>query len=71
MVNYQILILSINNVRRFWQFTQLDGFNFLQNEGIVVMIPSKWTYDELKGTVWDNMIPHTGVESGPNEDVRF
>ena len=52
-------------------FTQLDGFNFLQNEGIVVMIPSDWTDDELKETVWDNMIPHTGAESGPNEDVRF
>ena len=30
-----------------------------------------WTDDELKETVWDNMIPHTGVESGPNEDIRF
>ena len=53
-------------------FIQLDGFNFFyKTNGIVVMIPSYWTNDELKETVWDNMIPHTGVESGLNEDVRF
>ena len=59
----------------FRQFIQLDGFNFIfifyKTNGIVVMIPSDWTDDELKETVWDNMIPHTGAESGPNEDVRF
>ena len=53
------------------QYTQLDRFNFLQNEQIVVMSPIDWTDDELKEIVWDNMIPHTSVESGPNEDVRF
>jgi hypothetical protein len=43
-------------------FIQLDGFNFFyKTNGIVVMIPSDWTDDELKETVWDNMIPHTGV----------
>ena len=29
------------------QFTKLDGFNFLQNEGVVVTNPNDWTDDEL------------------------
>ena len=33
--------------------------------------PNDWTDDELWETVWDHMIPYTGVESGPNEDGRF
>jgi hypothetical protein len=47
------------------------GSTFYKTNGIVVMILSDWTDDELKETAWDNMISHTGVESGPNEDVRF
>ena len=47
------------------------GSTFYKTNGIVVKIPSDWTDDELKEIVWDSMIPHTSVESGLNEDVRF
>ena len=53
------------------QDAQLDGYNFLQNKQTVVMNPIDWTDDELKETVWNNMIPHTGVEIGPTKEVRF
>jgi hypothetical protein len=53
------------------QFIKLDGFNFLQNKGVIITNPNDWTDDELWETVWEYMIPHTGPESGPNEDGCF
>jgi hypothetical protein len=53
------------------QFIKTDGFNFLQNEGVIITNPNDWTDEELWETVWEYMIPHTGSESEPNEDGRF
>ena len=53
------------------QFIKSDGFNFLQNEGVIITNPNDWTDNELWETVWEYMIPHTGSDTGPNEDGRF
>jgi hypothetical protein len=33
------------------QFIKSDGFNFLQNEGVIITNPNDWTDDELWETV--------------------
>jgi len=53
------------------QFIKSDGFNFLQQEGVIINNPNDWTDNELWETVWEYMIPHTGSDTGPNEDGRF